>query len=110
MPESPFSLVVGTRGEFEKSGWVRGERLRLNSCCRFQIWLRAGETAVQVTSRCRGCVTALRDLVADPDRARCLVPSSEATGRTVRLVLRAHDSAAPRPLLEEVPSCRYIAR
>jgi hypothetical protein len=67
-----YALVVGTRGDLESSGHLCGGEVELNGCCIFPVWRRGGDVAVQVVSACQSCLVAIRQIVADPERARQL--------------------------------------
>ena len=76
----------------------------LNGCCSFPIWRRGGDTVVQVTSRCRNCLTGIRAVTADPKQTRLL------GGGKVQMVFQPPDPAAPLAPILRMPSGRIVAQ
>jgi len=85
MREPGYALVIGTRSDLESSGHLSGGHVELNGCCSFPLWRRGGDVAVQVVAACQSCLIAIRQIVADPERARQLGGTREP-GASLKLV------------------------
>jgi hypothetical protein len=92
-----YSLVLDTSEQLEREGFTRGADVHLNACCHFPLWRRNGETAVQAVSGCAGCLSAIRQVLANREKASCLFGDGGHPDTTVMIVLQHRtDPDAPR--------------